>query len=223
MEGDMNGKPLILSALIFGLLITSGCSHLGGSGCNIKTEPKARMSVEYVAVSPEAARAIDATLAVTVSAALRGDFAALDANLLPNDQRRIAELSDIDRARIEQYGRRYDSDWSTRYGAPYNWNLDVARREAFNNYQVSQAQDARHAVVIIPASENLPRVALRMVEVGNNRWVIDAPDTLSSYDVMNRLDSTLVDMDNTRADWPSDANYQARIAAHRVLSIFSVT
>ncbi len=226
MEGYMKGKPLLLSAMISGILVMPGCgpSFFDGPGCAVKAEPRARMDVTYAAISPAAARAIDATLAGTVSAALRGDFYALNTNLLSDDQARISQLSDADRARFEQSGRHYDTDWRARYTAPFNWNLDVAQRQAFYNYQISQdGMDPGRALVIIPASHDLPRTTLRLVNIGNNRWVINAPDSLSSYDVLTRFDSTVSDLSRTRSDWPRDQNVAAQIAAHRVLDIFSAT
>ena len=187
-----------------------------------QSSARARMNIP-VPVSPSIGGAVDATLRSTVGAALKGDMGALAANLVPEDQGRLSQLSAADRDEISRTARRYDSDWNSRYGRAVDWNSDPAFRQVFTDYQISRGKDARHVLVTIPAAQGAPRVTLSMRDLGNNTWRIDAPDSLSSFDLKNRLDSTYSDLSAAKNQWPGDSNLAARIAAQRALSIFSRT
>lgn len=226
-------KRLPVSLLLFAALV-SGCAWYEGnvdpmmpSSMSTEAQPaaqqsqaRARMSMENAPVSPAAASAIDSLLAGTVHAALRGDAAAIVGNLAPEDRNRIGQFSDADRSEMQRVARQYDSSWNSRYHTAYDWSSAANHSQVFGNHQISQIAD-RTAMVVLPAESGMQRVTLRLRDVGNNTWRINAPDALRAADIKNRVDSVLTDMNNSRNNWPNDNNQSARMAAYRILEIFS--
>ena len=192
------------------------------AAASTRPEARARMSLEGAPpVSAASAAAINATLGNVVQTALRGDTAALVNSLSAPDERRIGNFSETDRRSLSQAGRNFSNDWSSRYGKPYGWNSVSEQTQTFQDYQISQGQDSKHAYVVIPASHGMQRMTLSLRDEGNNIWRINAPDSMTQAVLRDRLSRTLSDLDREKDRWPADSSEATRSTAHKVLSIFA--
>lgn len=106
-----------------------------------------------------------------------------------------------------------------------NWPLAPSSAANMSSIAPNSAESIKYmdngrnvAVVYIPASHDLQSVTVSMLqEPGVYDWRIDVPDDLTGQQIYDRLKTTLTDLGDNVAAWPSDARDAYRLVTHRVL------
>ncbi len=199
-----------------GVALNSWAANEMEAGGKSSDPSRARMKIEAPGISNESAVEIRTMLGNAVENGLSGDFSEFAANLTKANRERIVKSTDD--SDIDMAGELYE-DWSSRYST-VDWSSNDSLSTVFSGYHITRGADAKHADVHIPAVGGRGPLTLKLVNEGTimDAWRIMVPQSKSGSDIRNALQKEIMDINNSKADWPNDPNMAAQTVASRILS-----
>lgn len=221
-ESGKKMKSCIVSALcavMIGAVSNAawGADSSGHATAARSSEPaRARMRMQSPVISNESIIEIRKLIGGAVKNGLAGNFSGFVSSLEKSDRERIGRA--VDRKNIET-ANALNKEWSDRYPV-VDWLSKDSLELIFSPYHVMPGSDTKHADVIIPSSEAVGTMTLKVVNEGTmmNSWKINIPDSISGNDLKGRLQKQLADINNSKASWPAKSDEAARNVAARILS-----
>jgi len=113
-------------------------------------------------------------------------------------------------------------DTDRKLGGGTETNVDVDRKSGVDSPNSASADTNRNdpgrniSTLNIPASHGAPALTVPLIHEASG-WKIDVPDTLDAAKLRSNLIAHLTEVQNMKAQWPSDANEAYRAVAHHVL------
>jgi hypothetical protein len=113
-------------------------------------------------------------------------------------------------------------DTDRKLGGGTETKVDVDRKSGIDSPTSPSADTNRNdpgrniASVAIPASHGAPALTVPLIHEASG-WKIDVPDTLDGAKLRSNLIAHLTEVQNMKAQWPSDVNEGYRAVAHHVL------